>query len=171
MKIEGTAHNLCEFLQHIDSLQWSDWRPKEIVVHHCYLPSLAQRPNGFTRQHMKNIQSYYEELGWSAGPHLFIDESKIWTFSPMTSPGVHARTFNSSSIGVEMLGNYDLEDPWSGRGLKVLTTTCRAVRCLVARLQLTTGCIRFHRDDPKTKKSCPGTKITKEAFLAHLATV
>ena len=41
----------------------------------------------------------------------------------MTAHGVHAVSFNSTGVGIEMLGNYDIEDPRTGRGLQVLTTT------------------------------------------------
>jgi N-acetyl-anhydromuramyl-L-alanine amidase AmpD len=118
---------------------------------------------------MRNLQDYYESKGWSAGPHLFTDDDQVWTFSPMTARGVHAVSFNSTGIGIEMIGDYDTEDPWTGRGLQVLTTTCLAVKAILARLQLTPAAIRFHRDDPRATKTCPGKKITKEAFLAHLA--
>lgn len=171
MNILGVAYRPNEFTAYVDALQWRAWKPQHIVIHHCAAPSLAQRPAGFVTQHMHNIKAFYEGKGWSAGPHLFTDDDQIWTFSPMTSPGVHAASFNATGIGIEMLGDYDNEEPWSGRGLAVLTTTCKAVRSLMDRLDLKPDCIRFHRDDPKTKKSCPGTKITKDAFLAHLATV
>ena len=55
------------------------------------------------------------------------------------------------------------------RGLAVLTTTCRAVKAILARLGLTQAAIRFHRDDPKTTKTCPGKKVTKAQFLELLA--
>lgn len=120
---------------------------------------------------MRNLQDFYEGKGWSAGPHLFTDDDQIWTFSPMTARGVHAVSFNATGIGIEMLGDYDTEDPWSGRGLAVLTTTCRAVKALLTRLGLTQAAIRFHRDDPKTTKTCPGKKVTKAQFLELLAKV
>lgn len=171
MTILGKAYRPDEFSEYLKTLKWGAWTPEYIVIHHCAAPSLAQRPHGFIDQHMRNLEDFYESKGWSAGPHLFTDDDQVWTFSPMTAKGVHAVSFNRNSIGIEMLGDYDTEDPWSGRGLAVLTTTCLAVKTLLSRLGLTAAAIRFHRDDPKTSKTCPGKKITKDAFLAHLAKV
>ncbi len=167
MKILGKPYGADDFAKYLDTIKPA-WKPRFIVIHHCAAPSLAQRPNGFISQHMLNIQDFYEDKGWSAGPHLFIDEDQVWTFSPLTSRGVHAVSFNADGIGIEMLGDYDREDPWNGRGREVLTTTCRAVKALQKKFGLDDSAIRFHRDDPKTNKTCPGRKITKAAFLAHL---
>lgn len=171
MNILGKAYRPDEFTAYLQTLKWAAWKPKHIVIHHCAAPSLAQRPHGFLDQHMRNLQDFYEGKGWSAGPHLFTDDDQVWTFSPMTARGVHAVSFNATGIGIEMLGDFDTEEPWSGRGLAVLTTTCQAVKALLARLSLSPDAVRFHRDDPKTTKTCPGKRITKAAFLEHLAKV
>lgn len=171
MKILNKAYFPDEFTSYLQTLKWPSWKPSLVVIHHCAAPSLAQRPNGFLSQHMLNLQDFYESKGWSAGPHLFTDDDQIWTFSPMTSRGVHAVSFNATGIGIEMLGDYDSEDPWSGRGLAVLTTTAKAAKAILARLGLTPAAIRFHRDDPKTSKTCPGKKIRKEQFLELMARV
>lgn len=171
MKILGKAYRPDGFATYLQSLKWGSWKPRHVVIHHCAAPSLAQRPHGFLDQNMRNLQDFYEGKGWSAGPHLFTDDDQIWTFSPMTARGVHAVSFNATGIGIEMLGDYDTEDPWSGRGLAVLTTTCRSVKALLVRLGLTQAAIRFHRDDPKTTKTCPGKKVTKAQFLELLAKV
>jgi hypothetical protein len=143
------------------------WSPSLVVVHHCAAPSLAQRPDGFTGVHMRNLRDYYnDEMGWSAGPHFFVDEDQVWGFSPVTHRGVHAKSFNGAGIGLEMLGNYDSEDPRSGRGREVVDLTAWAVACLLRRFNLDLSAVRFHRDDPKTTKTCPGRKIDKAWFLS-----
>ncbi len=157
------------FQAYLAGLRWTAWTPTGVTIHHCSAPSLAQRPDGFAQRHMDNLEYYYGfRLGWSAGPHLFIDDHKIWVFSPLTAKGVHATSFNRSDIGIEMLGNFDVEDPWSGRGLAVLELTCKAVCLIQARLHLAPGRVRFHRDDPKTTKTCPGRKVDKTRFLTLL---
>lgn len=167
----GKAYSTEQFEGFVKGIKWTIWKPSLIVIHHTAAPSLAQRPDGFTHQHMVNIKDYYNGLGWSAGPHLFIDDDQIWTFSPLTKKGIHAKSFNSTGIGIEMLGEYDSENPWSDRGLQVLTTTAKTVKQLMNKLGLTKADIRFHRDDPKTSKMCPGTKIGKQQFLDFLDTV
>jgi hypothetical protein len=165
MKILGKGFHLPEFAEYLDKVEFKPWRPKAICIHHCAAPSLAQRPHGFLDQHMLNLQDFYEGKGWSAGPHLFIDDDQAWVFTPLNQRGVHAVSFNSYALGIEMLGDYDTEDPTSGRGAQVLDTTARVVDLLLAKLNLTKDKILFHRDDPKTNKTCPGRKIRKDWFL------
>lgn len=136
-----------------------------VTIHHTSAPSLAQRPQGLLEQHIRNLRSFYMGLGWSAGPHFFIDEDQAWAFSPLAKPGIHAKSFNRSHIGIEMLGDYDKEDPWSGRGLQVLTNTGLVVGEILRTLNLTKDAVNFHRDDPRTDKTCPGSRITREQFL------
>lgn len=169
MEIIGQDYGIEQFALYLAQLQFGAWKPELIVVHHCGAPSLAQRPSGFIPQHMRNLREFYEGKKWSAGPHMFIDDHAVWLFSPMTARGVHAVSFNRNSIGIEMLGDYDSEDPKSGRGLEVVRLTAKVVKLLMKKLGKDASCIRFHRDDPKTTKSCPGNLITKEWFLEMVA--
>lgn len=145
--------------------------PNLIVIHHCAEPSLAQRPVGFTDQHMLNMRDgYIRERGFKSGPHFFVDDHGIRPFTPLWQRGVHAHSYNATGIGIEMLGDYDTESPWTGRGATVLAHTRTLVRALEKLLELPANhsAIRFHRDDPKTTKTCPGRLIHKPAFLQFL---
>lgn len=162
----GLVFDPPSFASHIETLNlsWAD----SVCIHHTGYPDLSMRPKGWTIQHMRNLASYYgTELKWKAGPHLFTDEDQIFGLSPLTSPGTHAVSFNRYSIGIEMLGNYDREDPLTGRGHEVVDISARATAILLIRLRLepSGSTVKFHRDDPKTSKTCPGTRLTKERFL------
>ncbi len=161
----GKSFEVEQFKEYVKTLRWSHWRPSLIVIHHTAAPSLSQRPLGFTYQHMINIKEFYKSKNWDRGPHLFIDDSKIWTFSPLTERGIHAVSFNKTGIGLELLGNFDSENPWEERGLKVVKTAVEAVKAIMEELHLDKECIRFHRDDPKTNKTCPGINFSKKKFL------
>ena len=159
---------LADYVGGIRSLSWAD----SVTVHHTGTPDLSQRPQGWKIQHMRNLAHFYgKQLGWSAGPHLFTDEDQIFGLSPLTAPGVHARSFNRSSIGIEMLGNFDKDDPESGRGAEVLRTSIECVAALLNKLGLEASeeTILFHRDDPKTTKTCPGGKVGKLWFVSEVA--
>jgi hypothetical protein len=163
----GLVFDLPSFRQHLTGLDMS-WA-KSVTIHHTGSPDLAARPKGFTIQHMRNIQSYYEgERKWFRGPHLFTDEDQIFGMSPLTARGTHAETFNTTSIGIEMLGNYDIDSPFEGRGREVLLRTAATTAAILIKLGLPANelTIHFHRDDPKTSKTCPGTKIEKAPFIA-----
>lgn len=144
-----------EFLRSQD-LSWA----KGITLHHTGTPSLGQRPHGFRLQHMRNLQHFYQnERGWSAGPHLFVDDDQIFGLSSLERRGVHAVSFNATHIGIEVLGNYDHEDPASGRGLACWQTAAKACAAILAKRGWVASCVNFHRDDPKTSKTCPGSRV------------
>jgi hypothetical protein len=87
--------------------------------------------------------------------------------TPLSMPGIHAASFNTRAIGIEALGAFDTEDPLSGRGLEVMQTTASATRALFDWLGIkpTSKNLLFHRFDPKTTKTCPGTKVRHDWFL------
>jgi len=160
-----TPESLAQYLATINKPEWC----RAITLHHTGAPSLAQRPLGFTIQHIENIRDYYHnDKGWSGGPHLFIDDDQIFGMSDLRRYGVHAVSFNRTAIGIEVLGDYDREDPKSGRGLACWQTAAGAVRVLLdwLGLEATEKTVLFHRDDPLTTKSCPGTLVKKDWVLA-----
>jgi hypothetical protein len=131
----GTPLNVLQFQTYISSYDFGSIPPDYIVLHHTANPAaswapLANAPNWdraesglpddlirAKRKHqLDGIMAYYRDsLGWTAGPHLFIDERYIWLFSPMSEVGIHAKWGNSFkqagvlhySIGIEVVGNYD----------------------------------------------------------------
>ena len=87
--------------------------------------------------------------------------------TPLDVTGIHAASFNRSSIGIEVLGDYDNEDPKKGRGLECWKTAAAATKMLLEWLKLPANdkTVLFHRDDPKTTKTCPGGKVQKTWVL------
>lgn len=160
--IVGTPFSQEEFDSYCHGLQWVAWRPSFIVLHNTGSPSLAQRPGGLTLQHIKNLEAFYRDKnGWSAGPHLFIDDKQIWVFTPLTVSGVHSPSWNKVSLGMEMLGDYEREPFDSGRGLKVRKNAVAALATLCAILGIDSHTIRIHREDPLTTHACPGKNVRK----------
>lgn len=165
----GQVFDLPGFREHLAGLHLA-WA-KGVCIHHTASPNLEQRPKGWTIQHMRNLAHYYgQELGWSSGPHLFTDEDQIFGLTPLTERGTHAKSFNGTHIGIEALGNYDRESPTEGRGDQVWTTTIEATAAILTRLGLeaTDDTVKFHRDDPKTSKTCPGTRVDKQRILDRI---
>jgi len=159
-----TPESLAHYLSSIEKPNWC----KAITLHHTAAPSLAQRPKGLLLQHIENLRHFYQDdKKWSAGPHLFIDDDQIFGMCDLRRKGVHAVSFNSMAIGIEVLGDYDSEDPLSGRGLNCWTTAATTTRILLNWLGLSANkdTVLFHRDDPTTKKSCPGNKVKKDWLL------
>lgn len=165
--IVGKSFTVEGFRDYVAGLRWSFWRPQFIVLHNTGEPTLAQRPQGLTREHILGLQAYYrDEQGWSAGPHLFIDDRQIWVFSPLTAPGVHAPGWNNRSLGVELLGDYDREEFDRGRGLLVQQHAVAGIASLSAALGIKPETMRLHKEDPATThRHCPGHNVDKAAFI------
>lgn len=165
----GKVWTVASFEELLNKTKKPDW-VKSVTLHHTAAPSLAMRPKGLTAQHIINMRDGYIEKKWRSGPHLFIDEDQIWGMTPLTEKGVHAVSFNSSSIGIEVLGDYDSENPLNGRGLECWNVAFAAIKALLKWIGVPANekTVLFHRDDPKTSKSCPGDKITKKWVLDNV---
>ena len=151
------------FDDYVRHLIFAAWRPQFVVVHNTGIPTLAQRPQGFTLQQIQGLVSYYrDEPGWSAGPHCFVDQNGIWVFTPLTTSGVHSPSWNAISWGVETLGDYTREaftEPVRGH-----LVACLATLHMAAGLDI--GTLHFHKEDPRTTHtSCPGPAVDKTRLI------
>jgi len=168
--IIGASFTPAAFDQYVHRLTWLAWRPSFVVLHNTSVPSLAQRPTGFSQQQMLGLETYYRDVqGWNAGPHLFIDDRLIWVFTPLTVSGVHSPSWNKLALGVEMLGEYRTEAFTTGRGRKVRDNTVAALATLHAVLGLDPATLRLHKEDPlTTHKGCPGQHVSKPDMIGRV---
>ncbi len=182
------------FRRRVADLTWAKWRPSKIVWHNTAAPTLAQwiktadqdRANGLVPgiTRIRNLEAFFRDNnGWSGCPHLFIANDFIWEMNVLTSPGVHSPSWNGTSIGIEMIGDYDTEQADSGEGLKVKQNTVFATALLCAAIGLepasgevssshvTSGTIFLHKQDWKTTHDCPGKYMAadKAEMLAEVA--
>jgi hypothetical protein len=129
---------------------------------------------------MTNLESYYKGLGWNGGPHLFVDDGPdgIGLFNPLNRRGTHSPSFNAQYIGIEHVGDYNVEDDDSGAGLQVKTNGIIATAILCARLGIPVDAehIKLHKEDPRTDHDCPGKHMAQdkmksiEAVLEYMGT-
>jgi hypothetical protein len=167
--IVGTAFSPADFDTYCHGLQWSAWRPSFVVVHNTQIPSLAQRANGLTKQHILDLEAFYRDTQkWKGGPHLFVDDKQIWVFTPLTVSGTHSPSWNKVALGVEMLGDFEKEPFDAGRGLKVRRNAVSAVATLCGILGLDPQTIRLHREDPLTTHACPGKNVRKLEIIQEV---
>jgi hypothetical protein len=158
--IVGKSFRPVEFNVYCRTLRWDSWRPTFIVLHHTESLSLAECPNGLTRDHISKLESYYrDKLGWRGGPHLFVDDRCIWVFTPLNVAGAHSPSWNNISLGVAMLGDYDRESFLTGRGLDVRKNTVSAIATLCTILEIDYHNLLLHRDDPSATDVCPGNNV------------
>lgn len=159
--------SISQFAAYVAGIDWSKWKPAFIVLHNTGAPNLAQRPDGLTMAHIKNLEVFYrDQQKWSAGPHLFVDHKQIWIFSPLNSPGVHSPSWNTISFGIEMLGDYSKESFTTGRGAAVRNNAVAAMAIICNALKLDPAKIKLHKEDPQTTHDCPGHNVIKEDVIA-----
>lgn len=175
-----------QFRAYGETLAWPRWRPSRIVWHNTAAPSLVQwiksadadrakglKP-GITR--IQNLERFFhDDNHWSGCPHLFVANDYIWEMNPLTAPGVHSPSWNNVSIGIEMVGDFAVEDDDSGEGLKVKNNTifATAILCSALGLNPSNETIFLHKEDKKTTHDCPGARIAidKQAMIAAVASL
>lgn len=163
-----------EFDVYAKNQHWSNWRPRFITLHNTAEPNLAQwghfglgKTEGLKR--IQNLNHYYKvEKGWHSGPHVFIAPDLIWVACDLTRDGVHASCFNSTSIGVEMVGDYGSESFSSGDGARVRDNTIAALASLHRALLIPPATLHFHKECLRDHHACPGKNVDKADIVARV---
>lgn len=168
-----------KFLAYLELISFGPWRPKFVTVHHTASPTLQNWRDWQDRkvpvtdeQWLKNLASYYgKELGWSAAPHFFFTPKHYCVLSPPERRGIHAVSFNALSWGVEMVGNFDTETmPPDLRRRYVEGIACLHIAGALkpTPYKYATEGLHFHRDDPKTSKTCAGKRLNRPIFAKEV---
>ena len=153
------------FVTYAAKLKFAEWRPQFVVLHNTASPKLSEWHSTAGEQRMKNLEDFYKNIQqWSAGPHLFIADDRIWVFTPLTVAGVHSPSWNSMSWGVEMVGDYNVE-PFSE---PVRDNAVSALGTLHGLLGLDPSTLRLHKEDPKTTHDCPGKNVDKADMIQRI---
>lgn len=170
-----------QFGRYIKDIVWRTWRPSLIIWHNTAAPSLKQWIKtaeedatkglvpGWTR--INNLERYFRvNNGWSGCPHLFVANDFIWVMNPLIAPGVHSPSWNSISIGIEMIGDFSTENDEAGAGLLVKQNTIYATAMICETLGLDPlKCIKLHKEDPRTTHDCPGKNIAQDKHSMQVA--
>lgn len=161
MKILAQRLSIAQWLEYVASYDFGPLTPSRLVLHHTYRPD-EKMWAGITS--IRGMQRFYENKGWTAGPHLYAAPDGIWLFTPMSEVGIHAGTGNGGvragwySIGLEMVGFFDRARPtgvvWE-ESLAVMGSLSQRLGIVPRQL------ISFHRDYTG-EKSCPGWAVTKD---------
>lgn len=176
---DGKPYSREQFLTHLGQISpgrlgWC----KFFTVHNTSSPSIAQWQSKIATpaQRIINLENYYEHsLGWHAGPHGFIPPSKdvvLYGFTNFDVPGVHASCFNSASIGLEMVGDFDSEDFNSGLGAQVRDNAIFVLAALHLKrglrpdgYKLGVSGLHFHVDCKRDNHACPGKTVNRDALV------
>lgn len=177
-----THYTLPEFRAMLAGLKLGAWRPKFPTLHNTGAPSLKQwMAYGPTPQERwgASLNSYYKGLGWHAGPALVVCPDYVWNLCDLTKPGVSVSCWNSDTIGIEMVGDYDVgavDQFASGEGAKVRDNAAAVLAVLAEKFawgdlgsyQVGVEGLHFHRECVADHHSCPGSQVSKPDMLARI---
>ena len=94
--IVGESFSPSDFAVYVDSVNFTTWRPQFVVLHNTAVPTFIDWHNVPGDQRMRGLEHYYRDVQqWSAGPHLFVADDRIWVFTPLNTPGVHSPSWNA----------------------------------------------------------------------------
>jgi len=159
-----------EFDEHGHRLQWPlEYPPKEnidkIVIHHT-----ASTSNSSSLESVKAIfESHATIRGWGdIGYHYIIGrEGKIYEGRPKDTVGAHASGFNTNSIGIALIGNFQNMEPTDEQMESLLALTYKLTREYninpkgSSRLRGKNNIPNIVRHDQLNATSCPGKNIIK----------
>jgi len=131
---------------------------REVVLHHTWRPTAREYQGEAT---WTAIRRYHmTQRGWSdIGYHFGIGpEGSIWKLRPVTRAGAHVLNRNEHTIGVVLVGDFDVEDPV----VNGLAVAGQVVGVLLSHFRLGREAIRFHREFQN--KTCPGRRLALESF-------
>lgn len=112
---------------------WLSTQPRPLwgvlgsTYHNTFIPDESQWRGAAS---MTSMARYYEDLGWSSGPHLFLAAGTahdgIWVMTSPTQPGTHAGACNAKRFGLEVVGNF-AERPMTRAQLVLLSEAAAAL--------------------------------------------
>lgn len=167
----GKAYSKADIGKRIEELKWTTWKPIGITLHNTAAPTLAQwAESGLNHAaRIRNLQSYYERLGWSGGPHWFISREWFNEFSNPLRRGVHSPGFNAGYLGIEMVGDFSREPFSTGDGAKVRDNSVHLMALLCNKFGFDpVKDIKLHKEDPRTDHDCPGKLVNKADVIARV---
>jgi N-acetylmuramoyl-L-alanine amidase len=135
-------------------------KPEVIIIHHTggtNANPLADTSN----QTFDIIKNYHIGLGWGdIGYNWIIDKAgKIWQGRDEKIDGCHTIGMNTKSIGICLIGNFDLTYPTIAQEIALKTVYCD----LVSRYPILQGKVYPHRK--YANKSCYGKNLADDWAL------
>ena len=176
--IKNPAHfNRDELQTMISGIKIVDWKPKFPTLHNTGDPSLARwKRYGATPQERwgANLNNYFQGMGWHAGPHFVCCPDYIWYLSDLAEDGVSVSCWNHSTVGIEMVGDYEVgsDDFTTGDGARVrdnavflLAVLCRKFGWRIDDYVQGASGLHFHKECPQDHHACPGSKVSKSSII------
>ena len=133
--------------------------PTKICIHHSLTAD-----NGVLSDTAAIRRYHVETNGWDdIGYHYLVERVKIGVKVEIGRPigfeGAHCPEINATSIGICLVGNYDLAPP----DTEMLDALVKLVRELMVDYNIPVSGIHFHNE--YSAKSCPGKLFPRAGFI------
>lgn len=168
------------------------FKPRWIVIHHSFSADgttrnwdairkyhMSYRFNGdiITRerfeellpQQVTGLEAPWTDVGYQFGVENVNGKIEVLQGRPIGAIGAHAMGFNAMSVGVCLVGNYDLDPPSADR-LFVLASLCRQLQIEfeIPRYQVIGHRETYVKLNKPVEKTCPGSQFNLDAFRERL---
>jgi N-acetylmuramoyl-L-alanine amidase len=186
---DGKPYTREQIAARINACDFSAWKRKDgshgkpsfITLHNTSSPDiklwLSWTPDK-REEYIRNMQPYYEKMGWRGGPHFFVppqDDICAFGFNDLMAAGTHASCFNNVSIGIEMVGEFDREAFDSGPGAQVGDNAVYLMALLHNKIGITPAPyvygqhgLHFHIECKADNHDCPGISVQKPDIVARI---
>lgn len=175
---DGKPYNRASLAARIAALKFDNWKPSFIVYHNTSEPTIKlwlSWSETKRQQYIYNVEQMYEvDDHWHAGPHFFVPPTMdpcCFGFSNPVASGVHASCFNGQSIGIEQVGEFNVESYNDGPGAIVRDNAVYLGALLYRKLGLVPShdTLKFHIECARDNHDCPGTSARdKDALIARI---
>ncbi|XP_075155914.1 peptidoglycan-recognition protein SC2-like [Haematobia irritans] len=129
-----------------------------VIIHHTAGAYCSTKAACITQ--MKNIQNYHQNTqGWADIGYNFLigGDGLVYEGRGWNVVGVHASDYNSISLGISFMGNYNNDKPNAAQ----ITAAKELLAAAVSRGQIVSGYTMYgHRQVSATE--CPGTNLWNE---------
>lgn len=182
MQIVGRQFTHAQFRTYVEGLTISPWA-KFIVVHNTSVPDIKKYRDDWMKrpptkwnpeQWMRNLVSFYVSQNFKGTPHLFIPpvEDRIFVLNALTVPGTHSPSWNTKSIGVEVVGEFEREPfdgPTRANTVAALATLHQKLGLRPDGFSLGVRGLHLHKEDAKTTHvTCPGRNLKKDDLVRRV---
>jgi len=136
-------------------------QPSHIIIHHSLTDDgRTVSWDAIRWYHVKT--NGWTDIGYQAGIELIGSRYEILMGRMLTEAGAHTVGMNEKSIGICMVGNFDLAPPPAAQ----FDLLVRFTRSLMEIFGIPIENVKRHAD--YAPKSCPGTQFPWEQFLGRL---